>query len=117
MTVALLTLQRKQCLQISYMRAVFLHGLLGQGNKVRGDRRRSDGLAILPHAGMFERFSRAFHWITPLHLSSRSYASIIGCGRPHWASPSDSSISARRCSSASAVRMMFYTAAAAVSPV
>src|SRR6266480_1649606 len=100
MTVALLTLQRKQCLQIPYMSVVFLHGLLGQGNKVRGDRRSPDGLAILSHAGMFERLIRTFHWITPLHLSSRSYASITGCGRSNWASSADSSISWRRRSSA-----------------
>src|SRR5205823_4794655 len=111
MTVALLTFQRKQCLQIPDVGMVFLHGLLAQGNKVRSNRRRPDGLAILPHAGVFERFSRAFHWITPLHLSSRSYASITGSGRSNWASSSDSSIWWRRRSSAPGVRIMCNTAA------
>jgi hypothetical protein len=53
--------------------------------------RRAHGLAILPHAGVFEGLVLVLHWITPLPgsgaASSRSYSSITGCGRSNCASP------------------------------
>jgi hypothetical protein len=61
MPIPFLAFHRKQRFQIPDMTVILFDRLLGQAHKVGTYNGHAHGLAVLPHAGMFETLCLGFH--------------------------------------------------------